>query len=632
MKNAILILLLSAAGFHQIAAQLPRLNNQFPKYGRGGQIIKTLDNGKRVLLSLPKSPNMLNVYFNVQIDNLSEGDFYIQTVSDNPDKLPQMAVYRFVENDTTWCYAPLEDSATYRILIPKGIRSIQIASGVPYAYGEMLDHIDSLSDEYVQVMDLDRKSVDGNIVKVLKITDCNVPEAHKQSAWILGGQHVFETPALQTVKATIDFLASSDPVADSLRKRTIFYICPIVDVDASIKGLSGKRVVGRGTKSAPLQDLNWDWNVTLNSKHPIKSTQGGPNAYDNISHPQVKSLQELIYATASQQPLRFFIDHHSPLPIYSPDDDTLAFHIVDKYLPQSPKSYQNPFSYQRQFWDHYESKMGFKPAVLCDHAASQYSSGNSRLKHAYSYGPGEQFDYERSADYWVDSDNALYYRNTLAQPNLFFSTTVETGWYNTPSKNNGIFEWWDNETIYAHAAAMGYAMLQLLKYLPEHTINDRIIDMVKDRKTVKFKGEWKETAAQLPNTILHHMLGTAYATTQKGASVELPIAPNSAGIYDIFIWAEPMYKSPFNPLPNQCISDKNVQIRIFDGNQWFYGYVDQSSGGAQWRKITSIYLDPTKNPTLSITKISDNDHIVIADAIRITPSDGLPNAPVSYRD
>jgi hypothetical protein len=631
MKKSIIILTLSFVSAACAFAQMPRLSQTIPDYGKGGTLLKTLEGGRRALLSVPKSPNMYNIYFNVQFENLNNGDFYIQMVSDNPDKLPQMAVYRF-HNEENWCYAPLEDSATYRVYIPKGVRSMQFASGIPYAYGDMVNHIYSLPDDYLQIWDLDKKSLDGNAVKVLKITDCTVNETQKQSAWILGGQHVFETPALQTVKATIDFLVSDDPVADSLRKKVIFYICPIVDVDASIQGLSGKRIVGRGTKSAPAQDFNWDWNVTLHSKHPVKNTQGGPNAYDNISHPQIKSLQELIYATASQNPMRFFIDHHSPFPIYAPDDDTLAFHIVDKYLPQSQKSYQNPYSYQRQFWDHYEQLMGFRPVVLNDAATAATSSGNARTKHSYSYGPGEQFDYERSADYWADSENALYYRNTLAQPNLFFSTTIETGWYNTPSRNNGMYDWWNSDAIHAHAKAMAQSMLQLLRYLPETTENDRIIDLVKDKKNYKFKGEWKETAAQLPNTIIHHMHGTAYATTQKGASIEIPITPVSPGIYDVYIWSEPMYKSPFNPLPNQCISDNNVQIRINDGTQSYYSYADQTQGGAQWRKITTLFLDPNSQPTLTITKINNNDHMVIADAIRLTPSEGLPESPVSYKD
>jgi hypothetical protein len=612
-------------------AQSPRLVPHCPENGKGGTILKVQEQGRRVLLGVPKAQNMYNIYFNVCIENIPSGDFYIRAISDNPDKLPAYAVYRF-SPDQEWCYAPLEDSVTYRIDVPKGTHYVQFASGIPYSYGDMLNHVYSLSDDYLQVFELDRKSIQGNAVKVLKITDCTIEDEYKQAAWIIGGQHVYELPSLQTVKHTIDYLVSDDPDAAELRKRMIFYICPIADVDASIKGLSGKRIVGRGIKSDPTQDLNWDWNVTLHSKHPVQNTKGGPNSFDNISHPQIKSLQNMIYATAAQNPLRFFIDHHSPFPLASAEDDTLAFHVIDKYLPLSKKSYNNPDSYQRKFWDHYRQLMGFGPIVLHDQVKSQGSAQSNKPGHSYSYGPGEQFDYERSADYWVDSDNALYFRNTLAQPNMFFSTTIETGWYHTPIINQGPHDWWTEEVYRLHAEAICKSMLHLVKDYPEPTPNDRVIDIVRDKKTFKFKGDWKETATQIPNTIIHHMNGLAFATTTKGASIEFPIAPKTPGIYDVYIWAEPMYRSPFNPLPNQCISDANVQVRISDGDQLYFAYIDQTKGGGSWKKITTLYLDPSNNPTVSISKISDDQTIAIADAIRITPSSGLPQEPVSYKD
>lgn len=612
-------------------AQGVRISPNCPEYGRGGHQIKVTENGRRLIFGVPSQPNMYNIYFNFCVENLPRGDFYLQALSDNPNHLPGMAVYRFDEEDE-WCFAPLEDSATYRIDVPKKARKMQFASGIPYSYGDMLSHIESLPDEFVHILEVEKRSIGGLPVKVLKITDCNIADEGKQAIWIMGGQHPFELPGLQTVRRSIDFMVSNHPIADELRRRAIVYICPIVDVDASFKGLSGKRIVGRGTKSHPVQDLNWDWNVTLNSKHPVKNTKGGPNAYDNISHPQVKGLQELIYAISTQNPLRFFIDHHSPFPLYDPTDDTLAFHIIDKYLPSSKKSYSQPQSFQRRFWDLYETKMGFRPVVLADPLTGVNSAYHGKAGFSYSHGPGEQFDYERSADYWVDSDNALYYRNTLAQPNMFFATTIETGWYHTPYQNTGPYDWWDSTAIMAHAEALFFAMLELIKEIPGPTKDDRIIDISKDKKSFKFKGEWKEVATQIPNTIIHHVNGLAYATQQKGSSIEMSISPTKAGVYDIYLWSEPMYKSPFNPLPNQCISDANVQIRIFDGEQQYYQYVDQTIGGGQWRKITTLYLDPAKQPTMVIAKISDDNRLVVADAIRLTPSDGLPQTPVSYRD
>jgi hypothetical protein len=170
-----------------------------------------------------------------------------------------------------------------------------------------------------------------------------------------------------------------------------------------------------------------------------------------------------------------------------------------------------------------------------------------------------------------------------------------------------------------------------MKDIPEVKENDRIIDITADKKLFKFKGDWKETATQIPNTIIHHKQGLAWATTQKGSTVSMKLTPDHAGIYDIYIWSEPMYKSPFAPRPNYCLSDSNVQITIFNGEEYFYSYVDQTKNGGMWKKVTTLFLDPEKSPTLEIKKIKDDQSIVIADAIRLSPSEGLPQAPVTMK-
>jgi hypothetical protein len=606
-----------------------RISNSLPVSGRGGEFIKNHAGPNSVFFAPPYGENMHQTYFYVCLERIQAGTLKVMLEYEAPYKVPAFAVYKIDEGE--WQYTKMTKLAQYEIEIPEGSKKCYFASGIPFTYKDLLSYVDDLPDTYASKLVLDRKSNEGRNVPIIKITDPEAKDEYKQLVWVISGQHTFELPGIHTVKGMIDFLLSDHPEAVALRKLGIYYFCPIVDVDASDNGKSGKKKVGRGTNAYPLQDFNWDWNVELNSQKPIKNTQGGPNAYNNISHPQVKSLQEFIYSTSLKNPLRIFLDSHSPWPD-EVINDTSALHVIDKYLPRSNRSYRNPQSYARVFWKHYESQMGFKPVVLQDEAVGNLTSASGRRSYTSSFGPDEQYDYERSADYWVDSENSLYYRNTLAQPNIFFSATLETGWHYTPKDSDGERRFWTIEELGRHSKALCHAMYQMMSPYEYDRYGDIITDITPKNQALQFKGNWNVLEGILPNTPMHYHQNATMTTTETGSSVRIPLSIPYSGIYDVFNWHNPIIYSAFEPKPNHILNDDAVQITIFNGEEYFTISSDQSKVGGAWEKLTTLYLFKDKRPAfIEIKKVSSNNKVVQADAIRLSPSLGLAAPEFSLR-
>lgn len=602
------------------------ISSHLPESGRGGEFIKRHKGPNSVQIAPPYGQNMHQTYFYVCIQNLQVGPLHIKLEYESLNKVPKFAAYKIDEGE--WQLTEKIDTSDYVIDIPEGTKRCYFASGIPFTYADVREYVANLPEDIAMPINLGAKSLEGREVPLIRITDPAIPDTYKQLVWILGGQHPFELPGLHTVRHMMDFLVSDDPIARELRQKSIFYVCPLVDVDASDNGLSGKKKLGRGTPAYPVQDLNWDWNVMLNSNNSIRNTQGGPNAYDNISHPQVFALQQLIYTTARNNPLRIFLDSHSPFPEDCAGSDTCAFHFVDKYLLGSKRSYHTRGSHIRKFWDQYETYMQFRPVCLSDASpeGNSNSSSNSRKVHSRSYGPGDQFDYERSADYWVDSENALYYRNTLSHTNIFFSTTIETGWFETPGANreDALYKFWDKETLKAHGAALVKSIHHLMNDFTVAAENDQIIDLKKDRKKFKWSGEWEEITQQIPNTLTHFHEGIALSTQKTGSKFTIPLEVTASGVYDLYTWFNPVVRPPFDALPNLNVSDPSAQFTIFDGKETTHIFVDQTRDGGYWYKLTTLYLDPGNGPMyIEIAKTSKNQKYVIADAIRIAPSFGM---------
>lgn len=163
--------------------------------------------------------------------------------------------------------------------------TVFIATGYPYTYSKMIEFVDSIAqNKYVDTSTL-VVSEGGLNVPLLIIGDKNAK--HKDVVWITGRQHAFETTMNYTMEGFIRFLISDEKKAKIMRKRTLVYIVPMVDVDNVFVGASGRM-------QKPV-DFNRDWSLTPYWK-------------------AIKKIQELIIQTNDMYNYSVFLDFHSTYP------------------------------------------------------------------------------------------------------------------------------------------------------------------------------------------------------------------------------------------------------------------------------------------------------------------------------
>ncbi len=163
--------------------------------------------------------------------------------------------------------------------------TVFFAAGYPYTYSHILQLVDSLSENPLIDTFTLTYSENGHRVPMFTIADKNFSQ--KNMIWIIGRQHAFETTLNYALEGMIDFFLSDDKVAEKLRRNTIIYIVPMMDVDNVIKGASGRM-------QQPI-DFNRDW------------TQ---NPHWNA----VCAVKDSIKKSAKKYSYKIFLDVHSTYP------------------------------------------------------------------------------------------------------------------------------------------------------------------------------------------------------------------------------------------------------------------------------------------------------------------------------
>jgi hypothetical protein len=173
-------------------------------------------------------------------------------------------------------------------------KTVYFSHAYPYTYANLTALTDSLNgNPNVRISDISVSEL-GRPVKLFRITDYGIPDSSKQLIWILGRNHAMEHHSSYVVEGLINYLVSADNKAGRLRSQCIIYIVPMMDVDMSALG-------GTGKDQNPV-DFNRDWDSP---------------SYWNA----VKDVKNKIVQTAGQNRLRVFIDSHNPFPSAS---DTLS--------------------------------------------------------------------------------------------------------------------------------------------------------------------------------------------------------------------------------------------------------------------------------------------------------------------
>ncbi|NWU99416.1 CBPC4 carboxypeptidase, partial [Upupa epops] len=138
---------------------------------------------------------------------------------------------------------------TFSIKFPHKDDVCYLAYHYPYTYSTMMSHLDSLEQNrnpkkvYWRQQTL-CQTLGGNLCPLLTITA--MPESKKREdleqfcnrpyVFLIARVHPGESNASWVMKGTLEFLVSSDPIADLLRKCFIFKIVPMLNPDGVING------------------------------------------------------------------------------------------------------------------------------------------------------------------------------------------------------------------------------------------------------------------------------------------------------------------------------------------------------------------------------------------------------------
>ncbi|NXL91953.1 CBPC4 carboxypeptidase, partial [Alectura lathami] len=174
------------------------------------------------------------------------------------------------------CYYTL----TFSIKFPHKDDVCYLAYHYPYTYSAMMSHLDILEQNrnprkvYWRQQTL-CQTLGGNPCPLLTITA--MPESKRGDdleqfysrpyVFLMARVHPGESNASWVMKGTLEFLVSSDPIADLLRKCFIFKIVPMLNPDGVINGNHRCSLSG--------DDLNRQWLTPSSQLHPtIYHTKG----------------------------------------------------------------------------------------------------------------------------------------------------------------------------------------------------------------------------------------------------------------------------------------------------------------------------------------------------------------------
>ncbi|KAF1502853.1 Cytosolic carboxypeptidase 4, partial [Eudyptula minor] len=167
------------------------------------------------------------------------------------------------------CYYTL----TFSIKFPHKDDVCYLAYHYPYTYSTMMSHLDMLEQNrnprkvYWRQQTL-CQTLGGNPCPLLTITA--MPDSKKREdleqfynrpyVFLMARVHPGESNASWVMKGTLEFLVSSDPIADLLRKCFIFKIVPMLNPDGVINGNHRCSLSG--------DDLNRQWLTPSSQLHP----------------------------------------------------------------------------------------------------------------------------------------------------------------------------------------------------------------------------------------------------------------------------------------------------------------------------------------------------------------------------
>jgi hypothetical protein len=126
-----------------------------------------------------------------------------------------------------------------------------VAFQYPYGSSFLDEYIETIKASPYCKIETAGVSTDGKTIRQISITDESIPVKNKKTVWITGVQHCAEIAAAWGIEGISDFLLSNDPAASEARKKFVFKLIPVVNIDALDEG--------RGRIHSTGKNLNREW-------------------------------------------------------------------------------------------------------------------------------------------------------------------------------------------------------------------------------------------------------------------------------------------------------------------------------------------------------------------------------------
>ena len=213
-------------------------------------IVKVSDNNFTAAVSAVYDTDPTNEYiwYYFRVDNCANTTFKINITNITASYKNCYYLYSYDGNNWSWSSTKL--STTTLTHNPGTNNTVYIATDHPYTYTAMDANVSSLSSLSCVTLAY-HTMASGRKVYTVKVTDSNVADSLKKKVVVMTGQHSGERVGMIVARGLLGVLTSDDPNAQLLRKKCVFTMFPMMNVNGVY--------AGGGRRNANSIDLNREW-------------------------------------------------------------------------------------------------------------------------------------------------------------------------------------------------------------------------------------------------------------------------------------------------------------------------------------------------------------------------------------
>ncbi len=221
--------------------------------GGSGKVIE-IDQAKRIVRLNPTAHKDRGwvCWWYVKLSGITAGETITLEVGDAPWATPDQAA--FSSDKRTWQQTTAGRRDGRRITYQQKVDSPEcwFAWGPPFLPSDAQSLVDRAAEHCAAATAFELcKTRAGRPVPALVLKQEGASDADRHGIWIQARQHAWESGSSWVCRGLVEWLASDDPRAVSLRRNSLITIVPIMDVD--------NVAIGAGGKNQVPQDHNRDW-------------------------------------------------------------------------------------------------------------------------------------------------------------------------------------------------------------------------------------------------------------------------------------------------------------------------------------------------------------------------------------